>query len=30
VKGLLRRGLSRQFFGQDAPFRLGFQAAEFL
>ena len=30
VKGLLRGGLGGQFFGQGAPFRLGFQAAEFL
>jgi len=28
-KGLLRGGLDGQFFGQCAPFRLGFQAAEF-
>ena len=30
VKGLLRCSLGRKFFGQGAPFRLGFQAAEFL
>jgi len=29
VKGLLRGGLGGQFFRQGAPFRLGFQAAEF-
>lgn len=30
AKGLLCSGLGSQFFGQGAPLRLGFQAAEFL